>query len=60
MKEHCDLCGSDLRVKYSRKNQQIFLSCSKYPECKGSANLSEQDMWTVVDKLNEGKKTKEE
>jgi DNA topoisomerase-1 len=36
----CDLCGSPMQVKRSRKG--IFLGCSKYPDCKGTMPMPKE------------------
>lgn len=36
--EKCPICGSEMLIKHSKYGE--YLSCSKYPECKGKKNLS--------------------
>ncbi|MHC4873914.1 MAG: type I DNA topoisomerase [Planctomycetota bacterium] len=35
--EKCPLCESDMQIRYSKSG--AFLSCSTYPECKGTQSL---------------------
>ncbi len=37
----CDLCGSPMVIKWSRRGR--FLACSKYPECKNTKPIDAHD-----------------
>ncbi|MFH1332204.1 MAG: DNA topoisomerase I [archaeon] len=35
----CPVCGSDLKIMYSKKNKSYFVACSNYPNCKTTFSL---------------------
>ena len=38
--ETCPECGAAMKLKPSRFGKGYFLSCSKYPKCKGTAKVT--------------------
>jgi DNA topoisomerase-1 len=52
--EKCELCGSKMVIKLGRFGR--FLSCSKFPECKGIKSLSaEENLEELFEKYEEPK-----
>ncbi|MEW5723593.1 MAG: type I DNA topoisomerase [Thermodesulfobacteriota bacterium] len=42
----CDLCGSDMVMKYGRHGP--FLSCSRYPECKNALDFQRDENGRLI------------
>ncbi len=58
IKEECPECGSPMQLKKSRfGGGKYFLSCKKYPDCKGTAKISPalQEKITAAEKTPAGK-----
>lgn len=46
IEEYCDLCGAPMKLKDSKNG--AFLSCSKFPQCRGYKRLTPDHVYSLV------------
>lgn len=44
----CPVCGARLVARVNRRTSETFLGCTRYPECRGSRNLTEREKMLVA------------